>query len=93
MALPFMESLVPRSLRAATAASKPPVRMAWVYIPQGAYMPFWMPKAEQTTANYELSECLQPIAEHRKDFTIFGGLACDKARANGDGGGDRKSVV
>ena len=88
MALPFMESLVPRSLRAATAASAPPVRMAWIYIPQGAYMPYWMPKAETTTADYALSECLQPIAEHRKDFSILGGLACDKARSNGDGGGD-----
>jgi hypothetical protein len=39
MALPFLESLVPRSLRAATATAAPPVRMAWVYIPQGAYMP------------------------------------------------------
>ena len=88
MALPFLESLVPRSLRAATAAAAPPVRMAWVYIPQGAYMPYWMPKAEKTTADYELSEALQPMAEHKKDMMILGGLACDKARANGDGGGD-----
>src|SRR5688572_3035128 len=88
MALPFLESLVPRSLRAATAAAAPPVRMAWVYIPQGAYMPYWMPKAEKTTADYELSECLQPMAEHKKDMMILGGLACDKARSNGDGGGD-----
>jgi Protein of unknown function (DUF1552) len=88
MALPFLESLVPRPLRAAMAASAPPVRMAWIYIPQGAYMPYWMPNVEKTTADYELSECLQPIAEHRKDMIIFGGLACDKARANGDGGGD-----
>jgi hypothetical protein len=88
MALPFMESLIPRSLRAATAAGKPPVRMAWVYIPQGAYMPVWMPKADKTTADYELSECLAPMAEHKKDMLVLGGLACDKARANGDGGGD-----
>jgi hypothetical protein len=88
MALPFLESLVPGSLRAATAAAAPPVRMAWIYIPQGAYMPYWMPKGEKTTADYELSECLQPMAEHKKDMMILGGLACDKARANGDGGGD-----
>jgi hypothetical protein len=87
MALPFLESLVPRGLRAATAASAPPVRMAWFYIPQGAYMPHWSPKGEPG-ANYTLSDALQPMAEHRKDFNILGGLACDKARANGDGGGD-----
>ncbi len=87
MALPFLESLVPRPLRAATAAATPPVRMAWVYIPQGAYMPYWMPKGD-AGANYELSDCLKPMAEHRKDMLVLGGLACDKARANGDGGGD-----
>lgn len=87
MALPFFESLVPSSLRAATAAGKPPVRMAWFYIPQGAYLQDWMPKTEDGP-DYQLSDCLQPIAEHRKDFIIFGGLACDKANANGDGGGD-----
>jgi hypothetical protein len=87
MALPFLESLVPRSARAATATSAAPVRMAWVYIPQGAYMPYWMPKGD-AGASYAMSDCLQPIAEHRADFNILGGLACDKARANGDGGGD-----
>jgi hypothetical protein len=87
VALPFLESLLPRSLRAAAASTAPPRRMAWFYIPQGAYMPYWMPKTEDGP-NYELSDCLQPIAEHRKDLIIFGGMTCDKARPNGDGGGD-----
>jgi hypothetical protein len=46
-----------------------------------------MPKSD-AGANYELSDCLKPMAEHRKDMLVLGGLACDKARANGDGGGD-----
>jgi hypothetical protein len=85
VALPFLEAMVPRSLRAATAAAAPK-RMAWVYIPQGAYMPYWMPTTEG--ADFELMDCVKPIAEHKQDIIMFGGLTCDKARANGDGAGD-----
>jgi len=28
------------------------------------------------------------MAEHRQDMIVFGGLTCDKSRANGDGAGD-----
>jgi hypothetical protein len=91
MALPFLDSALPRAARAALAAAGPaaaaaPRRMAFVYIPQGAYMPYWMPKTEG--AHFELTDCLKPMAAHRKDMIVFGGLTCDKARANGDGGGD-----
>ncbi len=87
MALPALESMLPRSMWAAAAtAAKAPKRMAWVYIPQGAYMPYWMPTTEGS--NFELMDCVQPMAEHKKDMILFGGLTCDKARANGDGGGD-----
>ena len=84
VALPFLESMLPRSLWA--AAATPPKRMAWVYIPQGAYMPFWMPKTEG--ANFELMDCVKPIEPFKKDIILFGGPTCDKARANGDGAGD-----
>ena len=86
IALPFLETMLPRALRAAAPAATPPKRMAWVYIPQGTYMPYWMPKTEGT--DFELMDILQPMAEHRKDMIMFGGLTCDKARAHGDGGGD-----
>ena len=60
--------------------------MAFIYTPNGAYMPYWMPKTEG--ADFELTPCLEPMAEHRKDMIVFGGLTCDKARPNGDGAGD-----
>ena len=55
-------------------------RMAWGYIPQGAYMPNWMPTTEGE--NFELTPSLEPMAEHRKEMIVFGGLTCDKGRAN-----------
>jgi hypothetical protein len=89
MALPLLDVMAPQagaaagSLASATAA---PRRMAFIYVPNGAYMPYWMPRSEG--AEFELTECLAPMAEHRKEMIVFGGLTCDKARANGDGGGD-----
>jgi len=64
----------------------PPRRMAFIYTPNGAYMPYWMPKTEGT--DFALPLCLEPMAEHRQDMIVFGGLTCDKSRANGDGAGD-----
>jgi hypothetical protein len=85
VALPLLDAMIPDGLGAATPP-KPPRRMAFIYTPNGAYMPYWWPKKEG--ADFELTPCLEPMAEHRKDMIVFGGLTCDKARANGDGAGD-----
>jgi hypothetical protein len=84
MALPLLDAMTP--VHARGAVMMPPKRMAWVYIPQGAYMPYWMPTTEGK--DFELTPCLEPMARHRDDMVVFGGLTCDKGRANGDGGGD-----
>ena len=98
MALPMLDSMISRAVAAgvsgatgsgaagAAAAVLAPRRMAFLYIPQGAYMQYWMPKTPG--ADYEMTPVLEPMAEHRDDMIVFGGLTCDKARANGDGGGD-----
>ena len=41
MALPALESLAPRALAAASA--KAPIRMAFLYVPNGANMREWTP--------------------------------------------------
>jgi hypothetical protein len=88
VALPLLDAMLPTTVLASApaGAAKPPRRMAFVYTPNGAYMPFWMPKTEGT--DFELTACLEPMAEHRQDMIVFGGLTCDKARPNGDGAGD-----
>ena len=86
VALPLLDAMLPGGLGRPRGAAKPPRRMAFIYMPNGAYMPYWMPKTEG--ADFELPPCLEPMAEHRKDMIVFGGLTCDKARANGDGAGD-----
>jgi hypothetical protein len=86
MALPLLEAMLPGTLLGAVAVGQAPRRMAFIMFPLGAYMPFWMPAGEGP--DYTMTPCLEPLAEYRKDMIVFGGLACDKANANGDGGGD-----
>ncbi len=87
MALPLLDAMMPKMIRAAVEVpGVAPRRMAFVYVPHGAYMPYWTPTTEGT--DYELTPCLEPLAEHRKEMTVIGGLKCDNAMPKSDGGGD-----
>src|SRR6266436_1059316 len=89
MALPLLESMVPRVSLAATAAGLPkgpPRRMAFVYVPNGANMADWTPAT--VGSDFELPYILDPLKPHQKDFLVLSGLAHDKGRPNGDGPGD-----
>ncbi len=84
VALPFLEAMTPRAVAAGSAAR--PMRMAFFYVPNGAHMDAWTPA--QVGAKFDLPEILAPLAGIRKQVSVLSGLACDKARANGDGAGD-----
>jgi hypothetical protein len=90
MALPVLEAMSPplRALGAGEPAAIGafPRRMAFVYIPNGANMVDWKPKAVGT--EFDLPLILEPLKEHQKDLQVLTGLAHDKARPNGDGAGD-----
>jgi len=89
MALPLLESMVPRVTLAATAAALPkgpPRRMAFVYVPNGANMADWTPNT--VGADFELPYILEPLKTVQKDLLVLSRLAHDKARPNGDGAGD-----
>ena len=51
----------------------------------------WTPKAEGDLG--ELPAILESLADYRRDFSILTGLTADKARANGDGGGDHARAL
>ncbi len=88
MALPWLESmsLGRTSALAAGVADAPPVRLAYVFMPNGVNYPAWEPTGEG--ANYVLSPTLEPLAAVRQHLNIYTGLTLKKARANGDGPGD-----
>lgn len=92
VALPFLEAMMPRSiLGAPTVAKNAPVRMGFIYIPNGINMSEWRPKGEETA--FELSTTLQPLKNVKDDLLVFTGLKHKKAEANGDGPGDHARAM
>lgn len=70
IALPLLE---PMTLANATESVKPPKRMLLICNALGLHSPSLFPKT--TGSNYQSTEYLQLLAEHRKDFTLFSGLS------------------
>ncbi|HWA08398.1 MAG TPA: DUF1552 domain-containing protein [Opitutaceae bacterium] len=89
VALPVLDSLLPTRALAATgsaAAAGFPKRVAWLYVPQGKNMADWTPQV--VGENFDLPMILEPLKDHRRDFTIITGLANEQGNSLGDGGGD-----
>lgn len=85
VALPALEAMTPLAL-AGRPREQAPVRMAFVYSPNGMHMPDWTPT--DLGADYRLPPILESLAPYRRDILVLSGLTHDKARANGDGPGD-----
>ena len=66
LALPMLESM-------GAAAEDPPKRMVFICNTLGFYPPAFFPKTEGR--DYESTEYLDLLAEHRDDFTVFSGLS------------------
>jgi hypothetical protein len=84
--LPLLEAMVPQRALGSQPPGQPPVRIAFVFFPNGAIMPSWTPKAEGE--NFELTPTLKPLEPFRSRITVVSGLAQDNGRAKGDGPGD-----
>jgi hypothetical protein len=93
MSLPWLEAMGPLtnwSLGAVTARPAPN-RMAFLYVPNGKNMADWTPKSQG--AGFDLPTILEPLKDVHGDFSILTGLAADKARSHGDGGGDHARAM
>jgi hypothetical protein len=95
LALPSFESLLPSRLIAAeaqstanlaTTVSGAPLRMAFVYFPNGAIQPTWWPKGEG--AEFELNKTMEPLAKVKHQLQILGGMDHVNATPGPDGAGD-----
>ena len=91
IALPWLESLASAAPTAGTAAVSAPRRLAFVYVPNGVNVTEWRPKA--AGALEELTGTLEPLEPYKGYVNVLSGLACDKARANGDGPGDHARAM
>jgi len=95
VALPALESLLPARLfggessgvgNLARTASGAPLRMAYVYFPNGAIQPAWWPEGEGK--DFELGRTMQPLAKVKHQLQILGGLDHVNATPGPDGAGD-----
>ena len=95
LALPAFETLRPISALAAEAkaaaklaatASGVPLRMAFVYFPNGAIQPKWWPKGEGK--DFEFATTMQPLAKVKHQLQILGGMDHVNATPGPDGAGD-----
>ena len=82
VALPFLDSMVP----AFAAPGKPPVRLAFLYVPNGIDMKNW--NVPQEGAFGELPRILKPLEAFRGDMIQIGNLTNNSGRALLDGAGD-----
>jgi hypothetical protein len=94
LALPAFESVRPlaalaaeaKAAKLATTASGAPLRMAFVYFPNGAIQKNWWPGG--TGKDFQLARTMEPLAKVKHQLQIFGGLDHVNATPGPDGAGD-----
>ena len=82
LALPWLEAMAPLRAAAASKASAPPVRLAFLYMPNGVNTKFWAP--EGTGRNFTLSPTLEPLSDFKDQLLIPHNL-WNEASKDGDG--------
>jgi hypothetical protein len=88
IALPMLDVMAPaRAIAgAASGSGAAPLRMAFMFVPNGVHMPDWTPSA--TGSAFDLPYILEPLAPVKRDLMVLSGLTHDKGRNNDDGAGD-----
>jgi hypothetical protein len=85
--LPLLETMMPqRKALGDQQPDGPPVRIGFLFFPNGAIMQSWTPPSEGE--GYEFTPTLKPLEPLRSHITVVSGLAQDNGRAKGDGPGD-----
>src|SRR4051812_47687556 len=83
VALPFLDSMVP----AFAAVPKAPIRLAFLYVPNGIDMKNWN-VAQEGALPAELPRIIKPLEAFRGDMIQIGNLTNNSGRALLDGAGD-----
>jgi hypothetical protein len=92
LALPAFESLLVKGAGAAgaglpaTTPSGAPLRMAFLYVPNGVNQSNWWPKKEGK--EFELNRTMEPLQRFREQIQVISGLDQQNAFGGKDGPGD-----
>jgi hypothetical protein len=84
--LPFLDAMTPALGWAQGAARVPPLRLGFVYVPNGMVMRNWTPAT--TGRDFAFTPILRPLERFRGHTLVLSGLMCHNANALGDGPGD-----
>jgi hypothetical protein len=84
LALPLLDSMAPAM--AGTKVGKPPVRLGFVYVPNGIIPGAWTPSTEGK--DFSFNRIMQPLEAYRENLVVLSGLAQVNGRSFGSGGGD-----
>src|SRR6516162_7132731 len=79
--LPLLDAMTPALGWAQGAARVPPVRLCFVYVPNGMVMQNWTPAA--TGRDFPSTPILRPMERFRADTLVLSGLMCHNANALG----------
>jgi len=74
IALPLFDSMVPTKVFGATPL--PPVRLAFLYVPNGIIHKDWLPKTEGK--GYEMMQTMKQLEPFRDDFIVLSNLSADE---------------
>jgi hypothetical protein len=86
LALPFLDAMTPAFAAPRLGATKPAVRLGFIYVPNGIIAAGWEPTGDG--AAFEFNSTNQPLAPFREHTLLLSGLAQMQGRSYGDGAGD-----
>ena len=84
ISLPLLDAMVPAF--ASPSATAAPLRLGFVYVPNGVLMNQWTPVINGP--DFELPRILAPLAPHRENVLVLSGLTQNTGRPLGDAEGD-----
>ena len=79
VSLPLLDAMVPAF--ASTTSTAAPLRLAFIYVPNGILMDQWTPTADGP--DFELTRILAPLAPHRENVLVLSGLAQNTGTCSG----------
>lgn len=85
LGLPVLDAMTPAFAERGPAKAAP-VRLAFIYVPNGIIMDAFTPKAEG--ADFELTRVLKPLEAVKSELFILSGLRDQNGEAGPDGAGD-----
>src|SRR5437868_942319 len=82
VALPFLDAMIPPFQAYAQSKAAPPIRTAFLYVPNGMVMEEWVPPGADLGASAipdGLGRTSRLLLPHRENLTMISQLACANA--------------